>query len=97
MVTRDQATSAGERSGRSFIASASRLAWPRREPSVLADSTRGRDGFRPRTAGVLGSSSTAVGAPCSPSTSAAGASSRTTWALVPLAPNAETPARRGWP
>ncbi len=62
------------------------MAWARRASGVAAETVHGRTaGARPSSA-VLGASAPASG-PCS----------RTTCALVPLRPNAETLARRGRP
>ena len=60
---------------------------PRRAASVLAESSHGQ-----RAAGGAG-----AGVGLGRRGSAAGASSRMTWALVPLMPKEETPARRGRP
>ncbi len=80
VVARDQARSRGVLSGCAARCSLSLAAWARRACSVLPDSTNG----------------TATGSWATASTgSTAGACSMIVWALVPLMPNDEMPARRG--
>ena len=84
-VASDHATSAGSSSGRDEANSASRSACAARAAAERADTSQGTG--PPASAGV----STGSVSP------AAGASSTMTCALVPLIPNADTPARRGRP
>ncbi|GDY49990.1 hypothetical protein SVIO_006130 [Streptomyces violaceusniger] len=49
-----------------------------------------------RSAGLLASAVDSSAAGSSSGGCSAGAASRMTWALVPLMPNEDTPARRGW-
>ncbi|GIE26142.1 hypothetical protein Ahu01nite_092440 [Winogradskya humida] len=97
MVARDQATSAGPASGRAVAQSSSRLVCAVRPSADRPDTSHAQ---APDSTGAVVVASVA-GAPSSGSwrSSAvsplpAGASSRMTWTLVPLPPNAETPARR---
>ena len=99
----DQATSAGSSPGNAARCAASRPAWAASPAGVRPDTTHGT---RPAastgtgrsaaeaSAGSAGSASASSPSPAGP---AAGASSRMMCALVPPMPNAETPARRGWP
>ena len=84
--------------------SASRLACPRSPAADLADTTHGTTGAVPGTrpspaAGALSPAGLALSLATAPwaGSSWAGACSRMTWALVPLIPNEDTPARRGSP
>ncbi len=72
--------------------SRSRAACPRSPAAVRPETTHG-SGPAAACRSVSGcpAGSSAAGA------GSAGACSRTTWAFVPLMPNAETPARLGWP
>ena len=88
VVAREAATSRGSSSGWPRRCSASRPACSRRAASVLAESRQRRQG-RPTPGRCPGRARSALRHRrlCG--------SSRITWALVPLMPNEETPARRG--
>src|SRR5580692_11458338 len=92
-----------------LVNSASRLACPRSPAADLADTTHGTTGALPGTrpspaAAALSPAALALSPATAPwagsswaGSSWAGACSRMTWALVPLIPNEDTPARRGSP
>ncbi len=83
-AVRVQATSTGSEAVVVSAYFSSRTAWASRAAGVLPDSTHGTTG--------TGTTGSAAGATASSETS-----SMITWALVPLTPNAEMPARRGPP
>ena len=83
VVAREKARSGRARSPLARMNSRRRVAWARRATS---DRPEMRMGSSPAS---MGSDSTVSGT--------AGACSRMRWALVPLMPKEETPARRGWP
>src|SRR4029077_5278651 len=88
------ATSVGSRSGFSCRWAARRSAAWARAGSALAERARGigrMSGFSEEAPGP------SLASPSSPAGSSSGASSKITWALVPLMPKEEMPARRGRP
>ncbi len=99
MLADDQPTSVSRGSGRSSSQSAQRVACAVRDAASRAETSTGTRPA-PSTGAVTGTvtGSVAAAGPSGASAgagSAAGASSMITWALVPLMPKEEMPARRG--
>ena len=94
MVAREKATSVGSSWGLSFRWVARREAWALRALSDFAERTKGIGPGRGLVPGVEASGSSPLLLRSSLDT---GASSKIRWALVPLTPKEETPARRGRP
>ncbi|ONK14923.1 hypothetical protein STBA_57330 [Streptomyces sp. MP131-18] len=94
VVIRDRATSDATSSGRATTCPRSRSAWSARADMDRPESTNGISPASSRSSGVRSAPESPEAASAAAGSSA-GASSRMRWALVPLIPNAEMPARRG--
>ncbi|MDH6229300.1 hypothetical protein M2169_006356 [Streptomyces sp. MJP52] len=95
----DRPMSSGEGTGRAVrTCRSSRPAWSASAASVRAERSHGSGPFgRPAGADTADPAEPVAPPAVSPEGSGSGASSMTAWALVPLMPKAETPARRSRP